>query len=175
MMLASTFAANVARWSDDRNITKGSTPDRQFLKLMEEFKEVCEAIECHDVADTMDGIGDTLVVVAIILHQSGLSFSKSFERGLKMRAAHAGLIDDPMIVLGSSFGEIAMGIAKESVSGIEEGCSGVVKGLKMLCDAASIDIHDCMDDAWEMIKDRRGVMQGGIFVKEADRVPGAAT
>lgn len=174
MMLASTFAANVARWSDDRNITKGSTPERQFFKLMEEFKEVCEAIECHDVADTMDGIGDTLVVLAIIMHQSDKNFFPVFQKGIDMRAAHAGLIDDPMIVLGSSLGEIAVGIVKGSVSSIEEGCIGVVKGLKMLCDAAAIDINDCMSEAWEAIKDRRGVMQGGIFVKEAD-LPGAAS
>ena len=171
MMLASTFAVNVARWSDDRNITTGSTPARQFLKLMEEFKETCEAIECHDVADTMDGIGDTLVVLAIILHQTGQNFHAPFQKGLDMRAAHAGLIDDPMIVLGSSFGEIAMGIAKDSPTRIEEGCSGVVKGLKMLCDAAAINIHDCMSEAWEAIKDRRGVMVNGVFVKESD-LPG---
>lgn len=166
MMLASTFATNVARWSDDRNITTGSTPARQFLKLIEEFGETCEAIECHDVADTMDGIGDTLVVLAIILHQSDKNFFPVFQKGIDMRAAHAGLIDDPMIVLGSSFGEIAMGIAKDSPSKIEEGCSGVVKGLKMLCDAAAIDIHDCMSEAWEAIKDRRGVMVNGIFQRE---------
>ena len=171
MMLASTFAVNVARWSDDRNITTGSTPARQFLKLMEEFKETCEAIECHDVADTMDGIGDTLVVLAIILHQTGQNFHAPFQKGLDMRAAHAGLIDDPMIVLGSSLGEIAVGIAKESPITIKEGCSGVVKGLKMLCDAAAIDINDCMSEAWEAIKDRRGVLVGGVFVKESD-LPG---
>ncbi|HGO5823449.1 TPA: hypothetical protein ACK3JW_001117 [Mannheimia haemolytica] len=32
---------NIEKWADDRNLIDGSNPQKQMLKLMEEFGELC--------------------------------------------------------------------------------------------------------------------------------------
>jgi hypothetical protein len=176
-MDAKQFAINVAQWCDDRNFTYGSNPMRQFFKLVEEFGETCEAIECSDVADTMDGIGDTLVVTRAILHQMGYdaeAYVAAFNRGQGMRQLHQGIVSDPLVACASSLGVIAKGISKGDVVQVADGVSGLVMGLQILCDSTSINIYECMSEAWNEIKDRKGMLIDGVFVKEAD-LPGAAS
>ena len=32
---------NIENWAEERNLINGSTPQKQFIKLMEEFGELC--------------------------------------------------------------------------------------------------------------------------------------
>jgi hypothetical protein len=170
-MDAKQFAINVAQWCEDRNFKHGTSPTLQFLKLITEFGETSEAIECSDVADTMDGIGDTLVVTVAILYMMGYdheAWQAAFLRGQGMRQSHQGIVSDPLVVCSSSLGVMANGIIKNDVVQVADGVSGLVKGIQILCDSTVLDIHECMSEAWEEIKDRKGVMLNGTFVKEAD-------
>ncbi|MDW0641035.1 hypothetical protein P2G61_08720 [Mannheimia haemolytica] len=38
---------NIEQWAEDRNLINGSTPQKQMLKLMEEFGELCGGIEVN--------------------------------------------------------------------------------------------------------------------------------
>lgn len=35
---------NIEQWAEDRNLIEGSTPQKQFIKLMEEFGELCSGV-----------------------------------------------------------------------------------------------------------------------------------
>lgn len=61
----------VVKWGSDRNLINGSSAKDQFLKLVEEFAEVCEAYIQHNDAEVKDGIGDVMVVATIIAAQLG--------------------------------------------------------------------------------------------------------
>ncbi|MDW0599295.1 MazG-like family protein [Mannheimia haemolytica] len=40
---------NIEQWAEDRNLINGSTPQKQMLKLMEEFGELCGGIARNKV------------------------------------------------------------------------------------------------------------------------------
>ena len=95
------WADRVTQWAKDRNIIGGTTPKDQFGKLVEEVKELRDAIEDGNMPEIVDAIGDCSVVLAIIAAQYGLAFEQ------------------------------------------------------------------CQEAAWHEIKDRKGRICGGVFVKEA--------
>ena len=57
---------NIEQWAEDRNLIEGSTPQKQFIKLMEEFGELCAGIARNDKEKIKDSIGDCSVVVIIL-------------------------------------------------------------------------------------------------------------
>lgn len=40
--------------------------------------------------------------------------------------------------------------------------------LVIMCEQLGLDIEECLAKAWNDIKDRKGVMRDGVFIKEAD-------
>lgn len=90
----------VERWAEDRNLIKGSNPQAQMLKLLEEAGELASGIAKGNQELIVDSVGDVLVVLTI------------------------------------------------------------------LCKQLEIDIHECYRTAYNEIKDRKGKMVDGVFVKE---------
>lgn len=93
---------NIRNWAIERNIIEGSTPQAQFVKLIEEIGELAAGIAKNRPRAIEDGIGDAVVVLTILAAQHG------------------------------------------------------------------VFIEECIDLAWEEIKDRKGQMRNGTFVKESD-------
>ena len=93
---------DILNWAADRNLVSGSTPDKQFLKLVEEVGEIAHGLARDNRKEIIDSIGDVVVVLTILAAQHGMH------------------------------------------------------------------IEDCIEYAWEEIKDRKGKMIDGVFVKEAD-------
>ena len=89
-------------WAEARNIIEGATPEKQFVKLMEELGELAEGMSKGRIEAVKDGIGDAVVVLTI------------------MAAQH------------------------------------------------DMNIEDCVEMAWHEIKDRKGCMINGVFIKESD-------
>jgi NTP pyrophosphatase (non-canonical NTP hydrolase) len=89
-------------WAHQRNLVSGSSPDKQFTKLIEEIGELAAGLARKDEVKVMDGIGDAVVVLTIMAEQMGFS------------------------------------------------------------------IEACIEMAYDEIKDRKGRMIDGVFVKEAD-------
>lgn len=96
---------NIRGWAEARNLIQGSTPEKQFVKLVEETGELAAGIMRKNRGAIMDGIGDAVVVLTILAAQHGVT------------------------------------------------------------------IEECIDAAWDEIKDRKGRMIDGVFVKEADLPP----
>lgn len=64
----------------------------------------------------------------------------------------------------SEVGELADAIAKGER--IEDHIGDVVVTLIMICELNGVHIEDCVDVAYREIKNRKGKMQNGTFVKE---------
>lgn len=96
---------NIRGWAEARNLVQGSTPEKQFIKLMEELGEFAGGMARKNRGAIMDGIGDAVVVLTILAAQH------------------------------------------------------------------DVTIEECIDAAWDEIKDRKGRMVDGIFVKETDLPP----
>lgn len=98
------YAERIRDWADERNLILGSTPQAQFVKLIEEIGELAEAIAKNKKEQFEDSIGDAFVVLTILAAQKNVA------------------------------------------------------------------IEQCIANAWNEIKDRKGRMINGVFVKEEDLV-----
>lgn len=65
-------------------------------------------------------------------------------------------------------GEIASGIARNNPDAVQDGIGDVVVTLIILARQYGLTMSDCMGMAWNAIKDRKGCMVDGVFVKEGE-------
>jgi hypothetical protein len=65
-------------------------------------------------------------------------------------------------------GELASGVAKQNIDMIRDGIGDTIVVLTMIAGNAGLSIAECLDQAYNEIKDRKGVLLDGIFVKSTD-------
>lgn len=73
-----------------------------------------------------------------------------------------------MVKLMEEVGELANGINKDEKWQIIESIGDIYVVLVVLCMQLGLDINDCIWVAYEEIKDRKGKLVNGLFVKEGD-------
>ena len=73
-----------------------------------------------------------------------------------------------MVKLLEEAGELAEGINKNKKDLIVDSIGDVYVVLVILCMQLGLDINDCIKVAYEEIKDRKGKLVNGLFVKEED-------
>lgn len=64
--------------------------------------------------------------------------------------------------------ELADGLQTGEVPKIRDSIGDMIVVLQQIARLEGIPIQTCLEDAWEDIKDRTGVMRHGVFVKGAD-------
>ena len=147
----------IRQWADDRGLIENSTPKAQMTKLWEEYDELQAAIRAMDIEEIKDAIGDCMVVLTIISAQIGAPLRniprKSFDR---MREIEFGMVAmSGTVSRGSSCGNISDWILLLS------------QGLHTTAAVFGLSIYECIDHAYDQIKDRKGHMnEAGVFVKE---------
>src|SRR6056297_658298 len=72
------------------------------------------------------------------------------------------------IKLSEEVGELAQGLIKNRQWQIEDSIGDVYVVLVVLSMQLGLDIEYCIAEAYEEIKDRKGKMVNGTFVKEGD-------
>lgn len=168
---------NIRNWAHARNLINGATPHTQFVKLVEEFKEFVDGHLDMEFEEILDGLGDTVVVLTIQAAQLGtdietsiagldehLEFANSFE-GLLSKTQSVDLLSLRVI---SSIGELATGIAKKDLTKVHNGIGGAYRILEAIALRFDFTIEYAVERAYNVIKDRKGQMIDGVFVKEAD-------
>lgn len=73
-----------------------------------------------------------------------------------------------MLKLTEELGELANAINKNKPFELADSIGDVVVVLTIIADMYKFDIEDCIDAAYNEIKDRKGRMVNGTFVKESD-------
>ena len=74
------------------------------------------------------------------------------------------------IKLGEEFGELCQGIAKGNEAQVIDSIGDMYVVMTILSMQLEIDIEDCVNAAYEEIKDRKGKLVNGVYIKEADLV-----
>ena len=149
----------VEQWSIERNLNTAD-PNKQRLKLWEEFGELNAAIARDNRKDAIDAIGDMLVVMIIYKQQLGYGSNYVF-KPKQDNLDFIGRLEDIDLI-----DCIGHGIY-DSGSYIE-GLGMVVDNLTVLAYRLSTNLEECLAAAYDEIKDRRGKMVNGVFVKESD-------
>lgn len=65
-------------------------------------------------------------------------------------------------------GELAEGINKDKPQQVKDSLGDVLVTLILLAEDLNLNLLDCLNSAWGEIKDRKGKVKNGSFVKESD-------
>ncbi|HET8685199.1 MAG TPA: MazG-like family protein [Methanosarcina sp.] len=76
--------------------------------------------------------------------------------------------DKQFLKLMEEAGELAQGLAKQRPAAVIDGIGDMVVVLTILAAQCGVDIENCIEAAWDEIKDRKGKMLDGVYIKEAD-------
>lgn len=71
-----------------------------------------------------------------------------------------------MLKLTEEVGEIAAAIARGRLMAASDGIGDAVVVLTILAAQLGLNIEGCIEQAWLEIKDRKGRMVDGVFIKE---------
>lgn len=160
---------NIEQWAEDRNLIEGSTPKKQFIKLMEEFGELCSGVSKNKIDVVKDSIGDCFVVMVILAAQRKKDEMLSSDEVAAFTEQYGNNkvdIEDYLIeslyVLHRLSHELS---SHANISVLFMSCFVVMLDIAHYFD---LDIYDCVKAAWDEIKDRKGRMIDGVFVKAGD-------
>lgn len=152
---------NIEQWAEDRNLINGCKPIDQAMKLFSEFGELADAVAKDDLEGIKDGIGDVFVVMTILYKQlhdcifgaicanDEPSFDGAKTKALVVKANHYlfKFIDSEDYFYPSVV---------------------AISCLKRIAEHNNLTLQQCVEHAYNEIKDRKGIMHNGTFIKESD-------
>lgn len=153
----------IEKWAEDRNIIKGTKPIDQAMKLFSEFGELADNV--GKGRDCRDDIGDVFVVLTII--------TKQCNRGI------FDYIDGCTPMLRHPYNKECVSELANHLSSfvswltIPENFNGEkliysVREMMSICENSGYSLEECVQIAYNDIKDRKGVVYNGLFIKESD-------
>ena len=146
----------IEQWATDRNIIKGSKPIDQAMKLFSEFGELADNV--GKGRDCRDDIGDCAVVLIIMCRQLGIPTIDSIQKdndnySIKEYVTWAGYWMCSWVSGGMSNSE-ELGF--------------IFSNLINIAQLSNYTLEECVQVAYDDIKERRGVLVNGVFIKESD-------
>lgn len=152
----------VQQWFVDRNLHEAN-PVKQFLKLMEESGELFEGIVKDKTELIYDALGDIQVVL--------IGLEQQIKNGARISANQQEL---ELLLMVSSLGNIAQKLYAHVCH--NETQMPLIKSDLMFLDSVissvslfnGTDADSCLQIAYDAIKDRKGKMIDGVFVKKED-------
>ena len=99
----------------------------------------------------------------LLLDITGQIEQWAIERGL-----HNADPSKQMLKLMEEVGELAEGLAKDNPDAVQDAIGDAYVVLTILSMQLGMDIRQCVKMAYNEIKDRKGRMVNGVFVKESD-------
>lgn len=77
-------------------------------------------------------------------------------------------VKSQMLKMTEEVGELAAGIARNKETETLDAIGDCVVVLTILGAQLGVDIEDCINSSYEIIKDRKGKMIDGVFVKDCE-------
>ena len=154
----------IEQWATDRNIIKGSKPIDQAMKLFSEFGELADNV--GKGRDCRDDIGDVFVVLTIMAKQLGHSTIENCEIDLWHENQVEVTLKDRVVLLSEKLTEFCFDAREGDV--YHTVFDAVISQLKTIAIKTGTTLEECVQIAYDDIKERRGVLVNGVFIKESD-------
>lgn len=149
----------IEQWAKDRKLNTAE-PMAQIDKLSEEFGELMKGINKNDLDLIKDSIGDMYVVMVVMTTQ--INKEGTVVPMFEPKQEHQTI--DYLI----NISDLGKTIYTDELSTVNIDLQYIVRDLESTCNAYGITLLECVDLAYEEIKDRKGEMRNGKFVKEDD-------
>lgn len=149
----------VEQWAQDRNLINGCSPIDQAMKLFSEAGELADNI--GKGRDIKDDVGDVLVVIIIIAKQLGATLS-SFNAPEWAEDTNKKLL---LKLQGSLVDYVELAEYKSFPSGIVKRILNILNGIAR---NHKTTLEECLSVAYNDIRDRKGIMHNGVFIKDSD-------
>lgn len=188
-MLLKETQEKVIQWSTVRRILSESKPHEQFNKLVEEVGELANGIAKNKLDVIKDSVGDALVVLTNLLAMTGSKFNldKLNEENYDIEFGFISKSKSPhiqMLQVQSNLGYMAT-VLGDYVSDLfnseepveladyiyPEEYAGFVENLRAISSIYGFTVEEAFESAYNEIKDRKGMMKDGSFVKYEDLSP----
>lgn len=148
----------VRMWAEERNILLGCTPLDQSMKLFSEFGELADNV--GKGRDTKDDIGDVLVVTIIMSTQMNFDIIPEYSA---ITITGLDQFTDKQLALSLNMALCSFVMMPDNESILQ-----VLSMLSMLAVIKGSTLAECLGVAYNDIKDRKGRMENGVFIKEGD-------
>lgn len=156
---------NVVKWGDERGITFSANIKAQTLKVVEELGETFYACYNEDVTAVKDGIGDSLVTLIILSKQIDYDFTDSLDYLTeKIHFKKENCLTE-LVIQGFL---LAKNTLKQDTDKVISNIRAIVSILSDLSYHYQTSLDECLQVAWDVIKDRKGRTIDGTFIKESD-------
>ncbi len=148
----------ILQWAKDRELDKKGTVEAQKIKTVEELAELIKAM-CKDKKDDIiDSIGDVYVTLVIgnmldtNTEMNALACIGSDEVEYTKELLLEHLLDCSRYILGLQY--------------VRELIALIIKTLYNVCKYYKVDFTDCVESAYNVIKNRKGKVVDGQYIKE---------
>jgi NTP pyrophosphatase (non-canonical NTP hydrolase) len=159
----------VEQWSVDRNLNEAN-PIKQYDKLIEEYGELVKGLNKNDKNLIKDSIGDMLVVMIIMMQQikGDRELAVELSKFGEDKANTVNYVKSLSILGGKLEGFTSDKTNGDLFSEVQAMISNIIYLLKQTAADHNMDLITCLKSAYEEIKDRKGKMIDGKFVKDSD-------
>jgi hypothetical protein len=144
-MTLNKLEALVIDWAKERGLDKLEYNEKQYLKFLEEVGETCRAILKQDREAIIDGFGD-IAVTMIVLNLQNHSICKLEIYGFDKNFTW-------------NFGDLVRRVQPYFINPMAMDC------LASLCRYEGFNLEECLESAYNEIKNRQGKLVNGTFVK----------
>jgi hypothetical protein len=166
----------ITAWGEARGIVANSTPFAQACKTHEELRELVEARASMDACNTeafgdyvtelQDAIGDVYVTLVMVC-----SCNKTPVTGFEYEYCPPDVNPNAVKAVYEYFTNLLQACALcngiESSQTVQFEAVNMIGLLHDVCEHYDFDFTECVEHAYESIKDRKGYLRpDGVFVKE---------
>lgn len=164
---------NIEQWAEARNIINGSTLQKQIFKLVEEVGELFSGHNKNNLDLIKDSVGDCVVVLVNL--RKMLNYDETiYDTYLESDYIYTVPVeefdaDESLGWVLHFTGQLSDYCLPEHEDDVNpEMVNMVFYNLMRYCRAKEIDIVGCTRFAYNQIKDRKGRMIDGVWVKQED-------
>ena len=161
----------IQEWAKERGIFDKSTPFDQLLKTHEEVGELIKACYDNDKPAIQDAIGDTMICLINYCHFIELDVIKKIKQAVELSLPELDIISRVMEVYSSLGRLISINMRNEGEKLSKPSEIRVFSIAYCLHEIALLEnttLEECLNIAYNEIKNRKGKMINGKFVKDEE-------